>query len=680
MSVAVSKVELTKEQKYLTETRKIIKSQIEASQSKVNEDVEDINDIKKYVWKRMSSYNDTMDTIEYSFYLNETRTKGTTVKGTIKNIVALKKAYNNAYFGRITFNSEKVNNDIYIGLTTVVKDNDFYVYDWRSPIASLFYNYGLGKASYDAPGGTVEGEILLKRQYKIKGENILRCFDNDINIDDDYLQEILASSSSEKMTPIVNTIQIEQNKIIRNEKDKYLITQGIAGSGKTSVGLHRIAYLLYKNKNMNSNNVLIFSPNEVFSNYISDVLPELGEENVLQTTFSAFSENYLPEFKKIESFYNFIEKVYSNEQDNVFGYKFSNDIINVLDKYIWKFKNELHFKNSFKIKGMPFDKKHITNLFVEKYENLPINERLDKLSEHLCDYIGIKLKKYQSTIRENLTNILSHNLNIIDIYNGFLDYLKDEKIINDVNYIDENILNYEDLVLVLYLKFELFGYPYDEKIIQILIDEAQDYSVLQFKILKKIFVSADFTILGDINQNIHPYYKYESLEKLKEIFNKNYKYIELTKSYRSTYEIIEYTNKILDIKNVSAIRNKGNQEVEIKKINSKDIIKILINDIKQIYKTKNKKIAIITKNLIDAKKIYNKIKNEFENISLVTNSEKEKIKEIAIIPSYLSKGLEFDAVIICNNEEDYYKEFEKRLFYVACTRAQHRLIIYNNFI
>lgn len=678
MSVAISNTELEKEEKYLIETRKIIKSQIEESQSKVNVEVEDINEIKKYVWKRMSSVNDTMDPIEFSFYLNETRTKGTAVGGKMRNISSLKKAYDSAYFGRIAFKSKETNNDIYIGLTTITKDNNFYVYDWRSPVASLFYNYGVGKASYEAPGSIIKGEIFLKRQYKIKGENIIRCFNNDINIDDDYLQEILATANSEKMTPIVNTIQIEQNKIIRNEKDKYLITQGIAGSGKTSVGLHRIAYLLYKNKNMNSNNVLIFSPSEVFSNYISDVLPELGEENVLQTTFSSFSENYLKEFKKIESFYNFIEKAYSNKNDKFFEYKLSNDVIGILDEYISKFKNELHFKNSFKIKGMPFNKNYITKLFIEKYGNLSIFERFDKLSEHLCDQLGISLRKYQSMIRDNLISILNHNLNIIDIYNGFLDYLKGNKIINKINYINESILNYEDLILVLYLKFELFGYPYDKKIIQILIDEAQDYSILQFKILKKIFASADFTILGDINQIINPYYKYKSLEQLKEVFNSNYKYIELTKSYRSTYEIIEYTNKILNIKNISTIRSKRSQEVEVKKVSSKELTNTLINDIKVIHNTKNKKIAVITKSLIDAKKIYNKIKNEFQNISLVNNKEKEEIQEIAVIPSYMSKGLEFDAVIICNNEEDFYKEFEKNLFYVACTRAQHKLIIYNN--
>ncbi len=676
--MAISDIELKKEFEHLSKTRSVIKSQIESKQSNVENDIEDIDEIKKYVWKRMSSVNDTMDTIEYGYYLSETQNKGNYVKSKLKNIAALKKAYKNAYFGRIDFNTNDKIDNIYVGITTVAEDNKFYAYDWRSPIASLFYNYGIGKASYEAPEGNIIGYILLKRQYKIKDENIIRCFNNDINIDDDYLQEILASTSTDKMTTIVNTIQAEQNKIIRNEKDKYLITQGIAGSGKTSVGLHRIAYLLYRNKNLNSNNVLIFSPSEVFSNYISDVLPELGEENVLQTTFSSFSEVYLNEFKNLEGFSEFLERVYSKDiEENNISYKLSDEIIADLNKFISNFKNNLRFINSFKLKNILFDKKDMTDLLVNKYSNLPIYERIEKISESICDKLGVSLNKYQNIFRENLINILNNKLNIIEIYNEFLDYINNKKALN-YEKIDSNNLYYEDLILILYLKFELFGYPYDRKIMQIVIDEAQDYSKLQYTILKKIFAESSFTILGDVNQTINPYYKYKSLEDLKTIFNKNNKYIELTKSYRSTHEIIEYTNKILNLNNVCAIRKNSDIVVEIKNINNKNIYETITNDIINIQRTKNRKIAIITKNIKEAENIYNKIESKFNNIILLKSSEKEKLKDIMVIPSYMSKGLEFDSVIVLNDSNNKYKESEKNLFYVACTRAQHKLIVYIN--
>ena len=226
--------------------------------------------------------------------------------------------------------------DIYIGLTYLTKDNDNVIYDWRSPISSIFYDYESGAASYEAPGGIIKGYLHNKRQFTIEDAKIKRVFDSKINVQDEMLQEVLASKTDEYMKNIVNTIQTEQNAIIRNVKDKNLIVQGIAGSGKTSVALHRIAFLLYKIKNLTSDKVLIFAPNKVFSEYISNVLPELGEENTKETTFSDFLETYITEYRSIESFTSFIERYYKYEEadTNLIEFKKSNEIIKVIEEYI----------------------------------------------------------------------------------------------------------------------------------------------------------------------------------------------------------------------------------------------------------------------------------------------------------------------------------------------------------
>ena len=482
------------------------------------------------------------------------------------------------------------------------------------------------------------------------------------------------------MRQVVNTIQQEQNQVIRNLEDDNLIVQGIAGSGKTTVALHRIAFLLYRIKNLNSNNILIFSPNNIFTEYISDVLPSLGEDNTLQTTFSYYLEAFITEYYGVESFTDFISRYYSYNEVNpeLVKYKQSDEIIKDLDNYLEDYVSNCKFTSSFNEgEAHHIEKDEINEMLHYKYDKLPLFERVDEIAEKLCsnNYKG-KLAKKKTYLK-----LLYKNSNFEKDYQKIMKefYLSDyckmklpEKTINSFVY--KNIINYEDALIFAYIKGKLEGFIYESTIKQVIIDEAQDYNRLQYIIINEAFKKADFTILGDINQNINPYYHYESLEELKDLFKGETKYLELLKTYRSSPEIIEYTNKILNLKHVNAVRKSTNKPVVIRK-DYDNLKKRLVEDIKEL-QSKYKSTALITKDNREAEYIYDLIKDDI-NISLVDATTKGFTKELIIVPAYVSKGLEFDSVIIYNDRNNSYRRNERNLLYVACTRCQHELYIYN---
>ena len=679
MNVSID--ELNREKEYLKKTIVVIKKLIEKGNLTIDEKQKSIGELKRYIWEN----NGILDETEIAEEMYNVNVDVDETNKKIKNLQKLRKSLISAYFGRVDFESEGFLDKIYIGLNGISEDLDFYVFDWRSPVASLFYNYGIGEASYLAPIGKIKGNITLKRQYKINGEEIERCFDSNINIDDEYLQEILANSSTESMTNIVTTIQKEQNEIIRNVSDKYLIVQGIAGSGKTSVALHRIAYLLYQEKNLTSNNILIFSPNDVFTRYISNVLPELGEDNVLQTTFCDFAKSYIKEFKKIESLTSFIGRYYKNkeidqEEYKTIKYKLSNEFKEYLDSFIKILKNSIFFNNDFTIGNIVVSKEELNNLLVNKFSKQPLFARLQTMTEYLCNKYNISIKKYGKTIHEKLRNLLNYHTDVKTIYENIITsttFENNADLKNKSKIELDNKLNYEDLLPLLYLYFELYGYPKEKNIRHIVIDEVQDYTLLQLAILKKIFNTSSFTILGDIHQTINPYYLYENLNEINTIFDSNARYIELNKTYRSTQEIVEFSNQILGLNNVCAVRRSNSLPVIIRNFNETELLSQLNTDIERMKGAKIKRIAIITHDTEEAKNIYNKLKQKYNNICLIDKDDDTSLEEIVVLPSYISKGLEFDGVIAYTEENKQYDSNDRHLFYVVCTRAQHCLTVYN---
>ena len=653
--------ELLEETTHLSKSLKVIQKQIDYNNKVVDIKKQDVKEQKEFLWESRGK----MSNFEMGLKMQDVDAEIKWSNEKIANTSALKKALNNPYFGRIDFNDGKEIIKAYIGLCGVHEKEDHYVFDWRAPISSLFYNYGIGKASYLAPLGEIYGEVVLKRQYKIDNGKLKGFFNSSLNIDDEILQDALASNSSDKMRNIVNTIQKEQNEIIRNLNDKYLIVQGVAGSGKTSVALHRIAYLLYRDKDLTSNNVLILSPNDIFSDYISDVLPELGEENVKETTFSKMAKSYLKDYEEIESFPSFIERYYNgNYHDKIIEYKLSDNMKTSLDLFLKNYLDNLYFKNNFKVKEKFILKEELNYLLRDKYLKLSLYERVDKICEKICLDNKIFSENQTNAIKNRLFKALDIKLDIRKMYADFIG----SDFFPEASFKITNKLNYEDVIGMLYLYFEIYDYPYITLIKHVIIDEAQDYNLLQLHCLSKIFPKASFTILGDINQTINPYYCYSSLNKIKVLFKGKVKYIELLKTYRSSEEIIEFSNKILNLNNVCAIRKNQKFPVQVKETGN------LFSDIEisidEMLKSGLKRIAIITKNLEEASIVYRELSN-IKNICLV---EGKKIEEnVAVIPSYLSKGLEFDGVIACIFKDNPYTL--NKLFYVVCTRAQHRLIV-----
>lgn len=671
----LSDTEINLEKKHLGEVIEEIKAQISVMAQDLYEKEEKQKEFKQFLWDNKRE----IDPTEMKSFMSNNDLEINMMLDKAKHYKLLYKIQNSPYFGRVTFNDGNDEEKIYIGLTYLQKRNDNLIYDWRAPIASLFYDYEIGDAEYTAPIGTIKGKLLNKRQYKIEDGKIKRMFDSSLNIQDELLQEVLASKASEKMKNIVNTIQKEQNAIIRNTEDKTLIVQGIAGSGKTSVALHRIAFLLYRIKNLSSNDVLIFAPNNVFSEYISNVLPELGEENTKETTFQDFLRTYIEEYKTIESFPRFIERYYKYEEKNINLVKFkqSDEIIKCIEDYAKKLTNEAMFIDDIFNHEIWYSKEELNNMLKNKYDKYPLFERVDAIANKIAEQNCNGNKSKMRSIRSWLYNRLNIKKDFKKIY---IDFYKSEEFLNKfkgkVNHnLNNEELNYEDASPFVYLKGLLNGFWVNNDIQQTIIDEAQDYSKLQYILIKKILKKSNFTILGDINQTINPYYHYNSLENLKEIFTENTRYLELLKTYRSSPEIIEHTNKILNLSFVSAIRRENNIPVLFReeKDNLKEQLKA---DIDKLMKNSTS-VAIITKNDEESEKIFKLLKNFYPKITHITSNSKKFNKGLIVIPSYMSKGLEFDATIVYTKKDNKYKENEKYLYYVSCTRSQHQLVVYN---
>ena len=661
----IEREEFEKERNYLNKTVSLIRKKISNLGQELFDDDSKVLEFKKFIWDSHAE----MDPSEMRSMMAESDLQVSIMQGKGNYLQRLFRIQDKPYFGSIRFKDEDGEENIYIGITHVEDKLNYYVHDWRSPICSMFYDYETGPASYKAPSGIIKGEITKKRQYIIENAELKHIFDNDLNISDSLLQEVLAEESSDKMKNIVNTIQEEQNKVIRNTEDKNLIVEGIAGSGKTSVALHRIAFLLYRIPNLTSSNVVVFTPNKVFSEYISNVLPELGEDNTYDMTFYDLLCQNINEYKDIENFTDFISRYYKKEVINydLVKYKQSDEIIKDLDDYVKDILNNISFTKNLEFDGfIDISTEELNKMLTYKYSNFPLFERIKEMSEKIAynNYAGNT--KYARSIEKILKENLNIKLDLKAIFNNFFT----SKYAKYKDKIDGNYLYYEDACIFLYLKSLLVGFNTNHVIKQVVIDEAQDYNKLQYLIIKKTFKTANYTILGDSNQTINPYYKYESLKELTNMFEGS-KYITLTKTYRSTDKIIDYTNKILGLTLSVAIRNqKSNDIIFRNNVKKEDFVK----DITYL-KDMSKSIAIITKDDKEAEEVYNMLKDDFD-IMLLGGYGHIK-RDLVVVPSYTAKGLEFDSVIIYNDIDNKYTKEDKYLYYVACTRAQHNLIIYN---
>ena len=663
----IEREEWEREENYLDKTVSLVRKKISKLGQELYDDDSKVLEFKKLIWDTHTE----MDPTEMRSMMAESDLQVTIMQSKGNYLQRLFRIQNKPYFGSIRFKEEdNEEENIYIGITHVEDKLNYYVHDWRSPICSMFYDFETGPAYYKAPSGIIRGDITRKRQYIIEDAKLKHIFDNDLNISDSLLQEVLAEESSDKMKNIVNTIQEEQNKVIRNTEDKNLIVEGIAGSGKTSVALHRIAFLLYRIPNLTSGNVVVFTPNKVFSEYISNVLPELGEDNTYDMTFYDLLCQNINEYKDIEDFTGFISRYYKGNVTNydMIKYKQSDDIIKDIDNYIANLLDNVCFTDNLTFDNfIEVDKEELNTMLKYKYNRFPLFERVKEIAKRITSNNYEGSIKNASAIMKKLKDIINIKLDLKYIINDFYssDFFKYKDKLSD------KYLFYEDACIFLYIKSLLVGFNTNHVIREIVIDEAQDYNKLQYLIIKKTFKTSNYTILGDTNQTINPYYKYDSLEELTSIFDSS-KYITLTKTYRSTGKIIDYTNKILGLNHVTAIRNDKASDIIFRNNVGKDDF---LRDIEYL-KNISKSIAIITKNDSEASYVYDLLKDDC-SAALIDGFSHIK-RDLVIVPAYVAKGLEFDSVIIYTDVDNKYSEEDKYLFYVACTRAQHNLIVYNN--
>lgn len=715
----ISERELKKEKDYLKAVLYILEKEIQKNNSKIEELSDTIKKELKYTW----DYDNQADLNEWANNMMKIERKSlSAISKTDKNRSYFK-MLKSAYFARIDFKTEDDIIPVYIGIATLSDGTDFYVYDWRAPISSMFYDYEMGEAKYTTPeGNEIKGKIILKRQYKIEGENIVQIFDTDMQIIDDILKQMLGSKSSDKMRNIVNTIQKEQNKIIRKRDVDLLVVQGPAGSGKTSVAMHKIAYLLYAEKNnINNSNILIISPNDIFSDYISNVLPEIGEDNVYQTTFMDFIRGHL-DFKIKGSLNDLYEEVYKTNpksktksvEYNSIMLKYGATYINLLENYISSKRNEILGISDIIIDGkVVIEKSYLEKLASELESNgVSLLTQGKRLIEKIVLHLTIKLGAKQNATIQKIKKALEANLNKLKVKSLFTDlYSNEDRFVNMIEEIynvtgtsaknrlsikslhdifvytssllAKNTIPFEDVVGYLYLKDRILGSSVQSKIKYVLIDEAQDYTIMQYRILAHLFKRANITILGDINQSIMPFASHKNYESIINILKQDrpgikYDMNYLTKTYRSTYEINMFCKHIIGDTNMYNQVDRHGDEVSIIKDNDEMKKTKVLKDALELKKFYNT-IAIITKTQEEANKLKECLEGNKKASSFKLITGKEKLftaDKIFIIPSYLAKGLEFDAVLVYNASDKVYPDEFKNLLYVVCTRALHKLNIY----
>ena len=712
----ITEEELNQEKEYLLKVVDILEEEIQNYDTKVKSLSSNIQEQMSYAWDKTNRLSDT----EFIYAVANIQKRSVYAENANKKVNSYRKMLNNAYFARIDFDDGEEVLPVYIGIASLQQGDDFYVYDWRAPISSMFYNNEVGDSSYTiSTGDKITGKITLKRQYKISGREIKEVFDTDMQIIDSVLKQMLAKNASNKMKNIVNTIQKEQNEIIRKNDVDLLIVQGPAGSGKTSIAMHKIAYLLYSERDkINNSNVMILSPNEIFNNYISDVLPDIGEDNVCQATYLEFAKAYISEFSISSKIADAYEIVYASDKEqnkdkfNELKFKFDPIYTNILSDYI-----EL---NKIELLGLePIEIAEEVIMTVDEMakiaQRIPANGeslymRGNKIIERIFLTASMKTKK-QLTLeklkKQALENLVKVKIKISALFKQlysdkaeFLKFVKSEfekydraDKFNDFNFdyifdaTAENLasdhLEFQDVTPFMFLKSRIIGISANKNIKYVLIDEAQDYSIAQYKILSMLFKNSNITLLGDINQSILPFNNtkdYSEIAKTIKVYKPNITSTEceLSKTYRSTFEINEYAKKVIPSRNNYTQVDRHNDEVLIHKqevFNPAEIVENAIK-LKNSYNT----VAIICKN-IEETLLYNQVINspEYTNkFRVVTKNDNVFVEEkIMIIPSYLAKGLEFDAVLVSNASAEQYGELERNLFYVVLTRALHKLEIYH---
>lgn len=756
--------EWKEEQERVTGITKLLKGHIRQLSEELGLHRSDVVDMRKDFWEEVtvnfSSPDDLGETStslrQQAQILNERERHHLQSSKALKKY---KKLVVSPYFGRIDF-TETPDGEvekIYLGIGSLMEDNGtFLIYDWRAPISSLYYDGAPGPAVYDTPGGLVSGTMELKRQFVIDDGVIEVMFDTGVTIGDELLQQVLSHSADDRMKSIVATIQKEQNAVIRNDKSRMLVVQGAAGSGKTSAALQRVAYLLYKYREvLQADQMLLFSPNPLFNSYVSTVLPELGEENMQQTTFQMYLEHRLGHefqledvFSQTESLLNTPDGPEASVRREGIGYKSSVAFLDAIRRYVNLLEHE-----SMQFKPLMFQgraivgKDEMEQQFYSYDSNIKLANRIDLMTGWLLKKIAafsmeersaqwvedqIELldsseyqRAYQMMRRKGgghnesfddfdteksllARYIVSQRLKplrgwtkrgrFVDVKGLYSRLFTDRELMETLNNsntlpevwdeicrqtlesIGANELAYEDATPFLYLKELSQGFRTNTLIRHVIVDEVQDYSPFQLEFMRRLFPRAKMTVLGDLNQAI--YAQGEVLGDLAGLVSiygeENTEVISLTRSYRSTYEIVEFTRAMIPGGERIVPFNRSGEAPQLTVVESEpQLLASVEQDILNLHAEGYHYVAVICKTAEESARVHAELQNRLP-VRLVTKETPNFQKGTLVLPAYLAKGVEFDAVIIYDGSaERYGRESERKLFYTACTRAMHLLHIYS---
>ncbi|MFQ6749224.1 MAG: HelD family protein [Clostridia bacterium] len=577
------------------------------------------------------------------------------------------------YFGRIDFiaDDEDMPNAYYIGIAHI-GDEKYplpLVLDWRAPLSSMYYDYELGGASYHAPQGEIAGKILLKRQYKTEANKLVYAFDSNLTIGDEILRSELGKGANAKMKNIVATIQSAQNKIIRAPQGKNLIVQGVAGSGKTSIALHRVAYLLYNSK-IKASDILIISPSSLFSDYISNVLPELGEANTPKITFDEIAQNELLGIVQFESKSLMLEDIIENKncaRAKAVQEKSSFAFLDALKKYLETRVSVSFVAQDIKVGKAKIKADEIAALYNEKYQTKTPAVRVEWIADYIVDRLDIA-PQHQKPVFARVKRILFGMFKNTDIVKIYLDFLKTQKLQPQTVKIGKKMfVGYEEVAGILFVKNFLMGIETQKHFKHIIIDEMQDYSATAMAVLDIIYPSAK-TILGDINQTLERNLDKGYLKRLARLLG-DATLVNLETTYRSTLQIATFSQKIIGLRGVKNFNRTGEDVMVFD--DDKHCAKKLCGVIKSLCQ-KHQSVAVVCQSKKMAEKVFAKIPEDF-GFDLIDDASGEVKARRVVLAAAQSKGLEFDAVIYIGKKSKH--EILKNIKYVACTRALHNLVV-----
>ena len=685
------------EEEKLQEVLKILNEEILKYIEKRKAVTEYILDYRK---KTLEDYKDDEDKV-IDYFDHEAYVKEEAFKTIDKRLSEFSKLKEVPYFGKVTFTEEKEGaEELYIGRFGLTPEETYepVIVDWRAPIARLFYKGNLGEAEYSSPVGEIKTNIIGRRQIIIKKGELKGIFDSAVDVKDEILQMVLTSNSGEKLKDIVMTIQEEQDNIIRAPKEKVVVVNGVAGSGKTTIALHRVSYLLYNYRKQFGDKVLILGPNDIFIDYIAQVLPSLGESGgIEQTTFENFAIDEIGLEEPVKGFSEYMEEAMVGNEKALeeYKYKSSREFTRFLDSEL----NNMN-KNYFNIKPVRYygeeivSTEEIRELFDKYYSYMPLFRRSEKirrvLTSKIKDKRDEKVRELNKEIKDKISKLSQEELVIERNNLEFLRRVKIREIVREVMNsraeLDEWIkhenvielykkitntyeLGYMDLAGILYFMVVLEGKKCKKEIKHVVIDEAQDYNLTQFKLIKELTGCRSFTIVGDTNQRLITTDEAPAMTNLEELFENNIELFKLEKSYRSTQEIMEYASKFLNENNVVPLVRNGEPVIEEEAESEEDMIETIISIIEDYEEEGLESIAIITKDKESLRKLSPLLK---EKIKILTFDREDILYKggKVLIPAYYAKGLEFDGVILL--EQGITNNLVK---YIMCTRALHRLSV-----